>query len=451
MLMLSLFTYMVYLAYNSYNSTHLNRVAGMSTLFCMYLAWDSLSMQYSNMSLFNNWFSYDAGNSSMVTLLLTLVLTLIMYGTMTTRYTLNNPWMATLMLVNLMGLVLFPMVNDLMPLYVMMELQSYSLYLLTGVYNKSYNATRAAMTYFVTGGVASVLMLLSSAEVYQMSGLTNLTELTTYFHYNNNGSFNVLDMTLMGLVFKMGLAPLHAWSMAVYSYTPTYMTAYMSMVAKVSIMAFMYLHMALFNTQTLLTVFYLSMAMAAYTPLYQVTLKSMLAYSGMLNFGYTTTSVMLGDEMFYMYMMQYSLTHMLMFYAMLAMSEYTATPSSQWSPMVNVNQLMVPNKTLALLFIMALFSLIGMPPLPGFYGKYYVMTALMHNGLYMEGMAIMMFSVMATYYYAYMIKQLATNLTLSFKPLNGTLSLMLSIYGMLIMSFFMALPYTLQGYSMMAL
>jgi NADH-ubiquinone oxidoreductase chain 2 len=87
--------------------------------------------------------------------------------------------------------------------------------------------------------------------------------------------------------------------------------------------------MSLFNTQILLIAFYLSITVAAYTPLYQVTLKSILAYSGILNFGYLITAVILGDQAYYIYIIQYSLTHILIFYCILAVGEYVSQPSSQ--------------------------------------------------------------------------------------------------------------------------
>jgi NADH-ubiquinone oxidoreductase chain 2 len=453
MLLTTLVTYIVYLAYNPTNTQHLNRLAVIALLFTMYLAWECLGIEYSSITIFNDWFAYTPGNSPIIILLIFLVLSLLIYGTITPRYNLSNQWIALLMVINLIGLILLPMVNDLIPLYVVIELQSYSLYLLTGIYNKSYNATRGAILYFVTGGIASVLILLSSAEVYQQTGLTNLSELSTYYTFNNQYTFNSFDILLAGLIFKMGLAPLHAWSIAVYSYTPTYITAYISIVAKVSIMSFIYIHISLFNTQLLLTTFYLSIAVAAYTPLYQVTLKSILAYSGILNFGYLITAVALGDQAYYLYIIQYSLTHVLIFYCILAIAEYTAHPASQWSPIVNVNHLVVPNKTLCLIFILCLFSLIGIPPLPGFYGKYYVIVALMDSGLYLEGLAIIVFSVIATYYYAYIIKQLASNLitsTITTQPvLSSSIALIISIYAVILTGLFLALPTLLEGITLL--
>nr|YP_008474920.1 NADH dehydrogenase subunit 2 [Candida tetrigidarum]AGS44161.1 NADH dehydrogenase subunit 2 [Candida tetrigidarum] len=451
MLLSTLVTYIVYSAYNQKFTQHLNRLAVIALLFTLFLAWECLNIEYSYVTVFNDWFSFTPGNSPIVILIIVLVTSLLVYSCITPRYNINNPYIALLIIMNLIGLILFPMVNDLIPLYVIIELQSYSLYLLTGIYNKSYNATRGAILYFVTGGIASVLILLSSAEVYQHTGLTNLSELSTFYTFNGSSSFTSFDILIIGLVFKMGLAPLHAWSIAVYSYTPTYITAYISIVAKVSIMSFIYLNIGLFNTQLLLLTFYLSVVIGAYTPLYQVTIKSILAYSGILNFGYLITAVALGDQSYYLYIIQYSLTHVLIFYCILGIAEYTSQPSSQWSPIVNVNQLVIPNKTLCLVFIVCLFSLIGIPPLPGFYGKYYIIVGLMDSGLYLEGLIIIVFSVIATYYYAYIIKQLASNLnTPSVKPvLSSSISYIISLYAVLLIGLFLAIPTLLEGITLL--
>nr|YP_004733523.1 NADH dehydrogenase subunit 2 [Candida frijolesensis]ADK72531.1 NADH dehydrogenase subunit 2 [Candida frijolesensis] len=450
MLLVSLVSFIVYLAYNP-NTQHYNRLASISLLFISYLAWECLNIQYSNITLYNDWFKYTSGNSPIVILLIILVLSLLLYSTIYNKYNISNKWIALLMIINLIGLILLPMVNDLIPLYVIIELQSYSLYIITGIYNKSYNATRGAILYFVTGGIASVLILLSSAEVYHQTGLTNLNELSTYYLFNNNNGFNSFDILIIGLIFKMGLAPLHSWSIAVYSYTPTYITAYISIVAKVSIMSFIYLNIALFNTQVLIISFYLSIVIAAYMPLYQVTIKSILAYSGILNFGYLITAVILADQSYYLYILQYSLTHILIFYIILVIGSNTAKPASQWSPIVNVNELLINNNTLIIIFIICLFSLIGIPPLPGFYGKYYIIVALMDSGLYLESLTIIIFSVIATYYYAYIIKQLAINLNNNNDKvlINNTVSLIISIYIVILISIYLILPTLLEGLTLL--
>ena len=102
------------------------------------------------------------------------------------------------------------------------------------------------------------------------------------------GSIAIL---VIALLFKMGLAPLHRWSIAVYNYAPTYITAYISIVAKISIASWIYVKANLFNHHILILFFYISLFIAAYKPLYQVNIKTILAYSGILNFGYVLLTI----------------------------------------------------------------------------------------------------------------------------------------------------------------
>jgi NADH-ubiquinone oxidoreductase chain 2 len=102
------------------------------------------------------------------------------------------------------------MVNDLLALYIVVELQSYSLYLLTGVNNRSYNASRAGLLYFLMGGIASTIILVSSYYLYAYTGSTNLSDINLIS--NMDSSSNIKDYSnilLIALLFKMGLAPFH--------------------------------------------------------------------------------------------------------------------------------------------------------------------------------------------------------------------------------------------------
>nr|YP_003434118.1 NADH dehydrogenase subunit 2 [Candida maltosa]ABX10001.1 NADH dehydrogenase subunit 2 [Candida maltosa] len=448
MLLISLVTYIVYISYNQTCIQHVNRLAVVILSFLLYLAWESLNIQYSNFTIYNDWFSYTPSNIPIIILTLLVVVSLLAYTTVKQRYLINNSWLSILIIINIAGLILFPMVNDLIPLYVIIELQSYSLYLLTGAYNKSYNSTRAAILYFVTGGIASVLILLSSCEIYEITGLTNLVDIATF--YNNIDSiwspFNIL---LIALIFKMGLAPLHSWSIAVYSYAPIYITAYISIVAKVSIISFIYIHLNAISNEVLIICFYLSVAVAAYVPLYQVNIKAILAYSGILNFGYLLIALISSDIAYNLYLIQYSLTHVAIFLCIFGFNTYTNNATSIWSPIVNINQLIIPNKAICILLIILLLSLVGIPPLPGFFAKYYVIVSLINNGYTLEALTIIFFSVLATYYYAFIIKQLATNLlSSSIKSENNIskiLSLLLAIYSVLLISFYMFIPTLLDG------
>ncbi|YP_004021602.1 Nad2p (mitochondrion) [Candida jiufengensis] len=450
----------IYTAFNHASSSHsaggndiyhTNRLASTGLTYVTYTAYQSLDLRYSQFTTYNDWFKTNDTNIPLVYTQIILVVSLLIYITVKQRYNMTNMWMYLLMIINLIGTILFPMVNDLLLLYIIIELQSYSLYIITGVHHKSYNTTRASMLYFVTGGIASIGILLASYFIYNIVGSCNITDITNYYAvYRSNTLFDSLDILILALMFKMGTAPLHSWSIAVYNYAPTYITGYISIVAKVSMLSWMYTNSNLIHSDLLMFMFYISIIMAAYKPLFQVNFKTMLAYSGMLNFGYLLLPVCTQDPSYYMYMMQYVVTHVMMFLCLLASNEFVTKPNSQWSPMVNVNQLIMPNKLLSMCLMLCFLSLMGIPPTPGFYGKFYVMQSLMKFNFTVEAMSMVMFSVMATYYYAYMIKQLATNLTMPYsQPINKSVALVMSMLLVFFLTYFVYMFNILDVISMM--
>nr|QNS22984.1 Nad2 [Metschnikowia amazonensis] len=444
------------------HSMMMNRLGMMVMSFVLMLFMNSMNMMtlMPGYTLFNSWFNMTSYNLPMMMLLLLLMMGLLMYNTsMSTKNkesTLLSPYLMLLMLANSMGLLLFPLVNDLLALYMMVELQSYSLYLLTGLHNRSYNASRASTLYFLMGGVASAMITLASYFIYSLTGSTNLSDISMFYSLSSmNNAYTYFDMLLIALFFKMGLAPLHRWSIAVYNYAPTYMTAYMSMVAKLSMSSWMFTNAMFFNHYIFMVFFFLSLFMGSYKPLFQMNMKTILAYSGLLNFGYILLSMMTFDMSFYMYLMQYTLTHIMLFLSMLAASQYMNKPMSMWSPLMYINQLKLPNLTLAMCMILALFSLMGMPPLPGFYAKLYILMSALQDNYMLESLILMICSVIATYYYANMIKVLMTSRTENMNQgnnnMNVSLAYMMSMSTMLLMSFFMFLPFISEGLYLMTM
>ncbi|KAK6459826.1 various chains-domain-containing protein [Scheffersomyces coipomensis] len=325
------------------------------------------------------------------------------------EYDLKSPYLALIVLANLIGLILLPLVNDLLVLYVIIELQSYSLYLLTGLHNRSYNASKASLLYFLMGGVASAIILLASYFIYSLTGSTNLSDIAIFYSFDN--SFDYFDILLIALLFKMGMAPLHP---------------YISIVAKISILSFIFINANLFSHNLIIVFFYISLSIAAYKPLFQVNIKTILAYSGLLNFGYLLLTIVTYDISFYIYIIQYVLTHLILFLGLLAA---------------------------ILSLILAFFSLIGIPPLPGFYGKLYVIISALQDNYVLETCIIIIFSVISTYYYANIIKILITSLAPSATPtadkvsafINPSLAYSIALSTILLISFFIFLPLISEG------
>lgn len=442
--------FLIFLVYSTFSTPIiLNRLGTLIIIFTLIIYINSINIVgiTPGITLFNNWFSLSAYNVPLSILILIITIVLLIYNTSNHRYDLKSPYYLLIILANMISLLLFPLVNDLIALYVVIELQSYSLYLLTGLHNRSYNASRASLLYFLMGGVASAIILLASYFIYTLTGSTNLTDISIFYEYSN--AYDYFDILLFALLFKMGMAPLHRWSIAVYNYAPTYITAYISVVAKISIASWIFTNAYLFNHHLLILFFYISLAIAAYKPLFQVNLKSILAYSGLLNFGYILLTIISYDISFYIYIIQYVLTHIILFLGLLAASQYIKTPISIWSPLIYIHQLKIPNITLVISLILALFSLIGIPPLPGFFAKLYVLSGALQDNYILETCSIVLFSVIATYYYANIIKVLITNLKENNNNqsiyINPSLAYTISIATVLLISFFVFLPSLSEG------
>ncbi|WPK27801.1 NADH dehydrogenase subunit 2 (mitochondrion) [Australozyma saopauloensis] len=449
MLFTSILIFLVLSTYICHNDNSFNRLGTITVAFITLMFISSLNIvSISNgITLFNNWFIFKTINLPIIFMMLLFIMSWLTYSS-TNSISINFN-LLVLVLTNLLGLMTLPLVNDLLMLYIIIELQSYTLYLMTGLYNKSYNSTRASMLYFMTGGMASTIMLMSMYFLFNEYGTMNLNEMNMLQNYNN--TFNMTEMMLMmGLMFKMGMAPLHRWSMSVYNYAPTYMTAYMSIVAKLSMSSLMFANYWLFDNYVMLLFMYMSLLMGAYKPLYQMNLKTMLAYSGMLNFGYLLLSVMSYDMSYYMYMMQYVLTHLLMFMMLLSAGELV-TPVSKWSPLLFMNQLNMNNNYLLMSLMMCMFSLMGMPPTPGFFSKLFIMESSLMDNYMFEMMLLMMCSVMATYYYANMMKMSMNSMTNKEQTvyMNSTVAYMMSVTTMLLLTFYIYLPNMIEGLMMM--
>lgn len=452
---------LIFLVYSTLsNSILINRLGTITIIFTFILYINSINIVSltPGITLYNNWFKLTTYNLPLTYLIFSIIIILLIYNTSNVKYNLKSNFYILLIISNMIGLILLPLVNDLLTLYIIIELQSYSLYLLTGLHNKSYNASRASLLYFIMGGIASVIILMGSYYIYNITGTTNLTDISLLSdiintnitnNYINLSIKDYFDIIIIALLFKMGLAPLHRWSISVYNYAPTYITAYISIVAKISIGCWLYVNSNLFNNYIFIIFFYVSLLIGSYKPLYQINIKTILAYSGILNFGYVLLTIITYDISFYVYIIQYVLTHIILFIGILSASEYIEKPITKWSPLLYIHQLRLPNLTLAFILILALFSLIGIPPLPGFYAKLYVLTGAMQDNYILETCLIIVCSVLATYYYSNIIKILMTskndNKILEINNINSTNAYILSICLILLLTFFIYLPYLLEG------
>jgi len=424
-----------------------NRLGIISLLYVLFIFINSIDViSISNgINLYNNNILVKLINIPMIVLILIFIIIWLVYSGIKNELVLSNGNLYILIITNTLSLIYLPIINDIIMLYVIIELQSYTLYIISGIYNKSYNSTKASILYFITGGIASTIILISIYILYKETGTMNLNEIHIFNEYNTITDY----MLTIGLLFKMGMAPLHRWSISVYNYTPTYITTYISIVAKLSITTLLISNYWLFNISILLIFIYISLLIGSYKPLYQINIKVILAYSGILNFGYILLSIISYDISYYIFIIQYLLTHITIFMILL-LSGNLVTPVSKWSPLLYLSQLNISNKYLLISLIICLFSLIGLPPTPGFYGKLYLIESLLIDNYILEVLLLIIASVVSTYFYANIIRLSlfninSNNLDTVKVNLNSSLSYIISLLVILIITFYIYLPYIIEG------
>lgn len=334
---------------------------------------------------------------------------------------------------------------DLGSIYLCIELQSFSLYIISSLHRNSESSTGSALTYFLLGGLSSCFILLGIALIYANSGLTNLdgiysiisdSEKYAYYSawYNHTYFFYSLLLISVGLLFKIAAAPFHWWSPDVYDGVPTIVTTFIAIMGKIAILI-LFLELVHYTSSLLYTTtqFYswttslsmscfFSLVIGTVLGLSQHRIKRLLAYSTISHVGFILLALIVHTldsyQAFIFYIMQYILTNLNAFMIIIAMgfnlylyytstAEFNNLPEKNNSPIQLINQLkgyFMINPTLSLCLVITMFSFIGLPPLVGFFGKLMALTSALDNGKILLVLVAVLTSVIGAVYYLSVIK-----------------------------------------------
>ena len=349
------------------------------------------------------------------------------------------------------GSIFLVSTSDLVSLFLSIELQSYGLYILCTLYRNSELSTSAGLTYFLLGGLSSCFILLATSLLYATSGITNLdafyviTSLSNIANdYNNlsllSKSFDIniyLVIMSVGFLFKIAAAPFHFWSPDVYDAIPTIVTTFVAIIAKISILIFFfelvhYTSNCLFTfkwTFSLLLSSILSLIIGTILGITQSRIKRLFAYSTISHLGFILLALSINSlesiQSFIFYLMQYSISNLNAFILLIAIGfslyPFILNTDSDYkkkifklldrnnSPLQLINQLkgyFYINPLLALSLAITLFSLVGIPPLMGFFAKQMVLSAALDNGYVAITLVAIATSVISAVYYLSVIKQI---------------------------------------------
>ena len=367
-------------------------------------AWNSNLSYYHEMVLFNN---YALAFSSLliVVTLLWMIISKNYFSSAT-----NMAEHAALILFVLTGAIIMTAFSDLSMFFVGLEILSISLYVLAASNKSELRSNEAGMKYFLMGSFATGFLLFGIALIYGATATFNLAKIATVIEMSaaagNTPMFVYAGVILImvGLLFKVSAAPFHFWAPDVYEGAPTVITAFMATVVKTAAFAAFY---RLFSTcfhdltgfwsHAMAVIAAITMLAGNILAVYQKSLKRMMAYSSIAHAGYMLMAIVAMNKIsanaIFMYTAAYSVASMGIFALMQAMTD-------AGNESVDSLKGLSKNNKGVIVFLSALvFSMAGIPPMAGFFAKYYIFLGAIQSGYQWLTLVAILSSLVGVYYY----------------------------------------------------
>jgi len=345
---------------------------------------------------------------------LTLLVVLFLYFNYFQKEKLTNFEIIILMLFALFGMIITVTANNYLLLYLSIELQSLSFYILAAIKRNSILSTEAGLKYVILGAVSSGILLLGCALTYGQTG-------STFFDVQSQLlTFNADSTMLIGLIclsvaffFKIGAAPFHMWVPDVYEGSPTIITTLFATVGKIpifGILVYLFYHVyfnIFFELKYLfITIGIISIVIGAIGALAQNNIKRLLAYSAILNVGYLILGFSMqtieGLNNIFFFLIIYLIMNLNLFGIL--MSLRFKNDSRLLKNIYDLAGLGKTNPVLAFVFSLSIFSLIGIPPLAGFLGKLLILETIVKAGFVPVAFLMVLVTILAASYYLRLIK-----------------------------------------------
>jgi len=316
-----------------------------------------------------------------------------------------------IVLLSLLGMFVMVSSNDLILFYLGLELQSLALYILASIDRDNIKSSEAGIKYFVLGALSSGLLLYGCSLMYGFTGSTNFEEIAS-----NSGDFNVgtifgMVFILVGLAFKVSVVPFHMWTPDVYQGSPTSVTSFFSVVPKVAGIAifikFMYLPFReVLNEWQYILVFMsiASMILGAVAAMGQTNIKRLMAYSSIGHIGYAIAGIATGTESGFKSTLVYISIYVVMNIGAFACILLMKREGKYLEEIDELSGLSKNHPLISFALLIILFSLAGIPPLAGFFAKFYIFMAVIESGMYTLAIVGLVATVVSAFYYIRIIK-----------------------------------------------
>ena len=316
-----------------------------------------------------------------------------------------------LILSSILGMMVMISSNDLMVFYIGLELQSLALYVLASFNRDQLKSSESGLKYFVLSALSSGLLLYGCSLIYGFSGSTNFNVISGEMNSSHYGLTFGIVFILVGLAFKISAVPFHMWAPDVYEGSPTVVTLFFAIVPKVAALTvfirFLYIPFVNMIDQWQPILIFLSIAsmiFGAIAAIGQNNLKRLIAYSSIGHMGYALAGLSTGSnegiQSSIVYMSIYLIMNLAFFSCLLMLKRNDV----YYETIDDLSGLSKNHPILSLSLLAILFSLAGIPPLAGFFAKFYIFKAVIEQSMYFLAIVGLLSTVIAAFYYLKIIK-----------------------------------------------
>ena len=316
-----------------------------------------------------------------------------------------------LILSSVLGMMVMISSNDLMVFYMGLELQSLALYVLATFNRDQLKSSEAGLKYFVLSALSSGLLLYGCSLIYGFSGSTNFNVISSQLNSNEYVLTFGIVFILVGLAFKISAVPFHMWAPDVYEGSPTSVTLFFTMVPKIAALTvfirFLYVPFLNLIDQWQMIIIFLSIAsmlFGAIAAIGQTNIKRLVAYSSIGHIGYTLAGLATGSnegiQSSIIYISIYVIMNLALFSCLLMLKRN----DQYYEDIDDLSGLSKNHPLLSLSLLVILFSLAGIPPLAGFFAKFYIFKAVIEQSMYFLAIVGLLSTVIAAFYYLRIIK-----------------------------------------------
>jgi len=362
--------------------------------------------------IFNN--SYIIDKLSIVMKSLTLLFCLFVLLSSNVYLEINNidkTEYLIIVLFSVLGMMLMISSFDLILFYLGLELQSLCLYILASFKRDEEKSTEAGLKYFILSALATGLMLYGCSLIYGFTGSTNFETISNNLNSQNTGAVFGIVFVIVGLAFKISAVPFHMWTPDVYEGSPTSVTSFFALIPKIAALAvfirFMYVPFinAIDQWQTIVVFLSIaSMILGAVAAIGQNNIKRLMAYSSIGHMGYALAGISTGTNEGIQSTIIYLIIYLVMNLGAFSCIFMMRRENVYYENIKDLSGLSKNHPTLALTFLVILFSLAGIPPLAGFFAKFYVFMAVIESKMYYLAIIGLLTTVISAFYYLRIIK-----------------------------------------------